>query len=89
MRKITKVEPTDSFKLEITYDNGRTITYDAEFLVLRGGVFAKLTDPSHFRQVKIGPRGRSIEWPGQVDLCADSVWIKATGLADAFDEKAS
>jgi transcription antitermination factor NusG len=89
MRKITNVEPTNSLKLKVTYDNGRTVTFDAGPLVKTGGVFAKLAEESEFEKVKVGPRGRSLEWPGQVDLCADAIWIKATGETESFDEKAS
>ncbi len=89
MRKIAKVEPTGSFSLKVTYDNGRTVTFDASPLVKKQGVFANFSDPTFFKQVKIGARGRSLEWPGHVDLCADAIWVKATGVADSFDEKAS
>jgi hypothetical protein len=40
------------------------------------GVFAALTDPKVFMQVSVGERGRSLEWPGEIDFCADALWFE-------------
>lgn len=89
MRKIINVDTTDGLILKVTYNNGQTIAYDVSPLINRGGEFAKLADYNQFKQVKIGPRGRSLEWPGQLDLCADAIWLKATGEIESYDDKAS
>ena len=41
------------------------------------GVFASVTDPAVFMQVGVGERGRSLEWPGEIDFCADALWFEA------------
>ena len=41
------------------------------------GVFAVLADPAIFTRVRIGERGRSLEWPGELDFCADALWFEA------------
>lgn len=89
MRKITNVEIIEPLRLKITFDNGRIVDFDASPLIRRGGLFASLSETSQFKKVKIGPRGRSLEWPGKIDLCADSIWISATGEREEFDDKAS
>ena len=40
------------------------------------GVFSVLTDPGIFALVQIGARGRSLEWPGEIDFCADALWFE-------------
>ena len=46
--------------------------------VLAGkGVFAPLADPAFFARVAVGRRGRSLEWPGELDFCADALWFEA------------
>lgn len=40
-------------------------------------VFTALADPAIFVQVRIGERGRSLEWPGEIDFCADALWYEA------------
>jgi hypothetical protein len=82
MRKILKVEATPCSVLKVTYDNGRTVTYDVTPLIQRGDMFAHLSDKNKFQEVAIGPRGRSLVWPGELDLCADAIWLKATGEKD-------
>src|ERR1035437_1566638 len=46
------------------------------------GVFAAFADPAFFVQVSVGERGRSLEWPGEIDFCADALWFE-THPADA------
>ena len=41
------------------------------------GVFSALADPGVFALVRIGARGRSLEWPGEIDFCADALWFEA------------
>jgi hypothetical protein len=46
----------------------------------RGGVFTKLSDPQYFAQVRITDRGRAIEWPDELDFCADALWLECQKL---------
>src|SRR5215213_3244958 len=41
------------------------------------GVFAAFSDPEFFAQVRVGEGGRSLEWPGELDFCADALWFEA------------
>ena len=41
------------------------------------GIFTAFDDPTFFAQVSIGERGRSLEWPGEIDFCADALWFEA------------
>jgi len=44
-------------------------------LLARGGVFAGIRDDRHlFRQVRVKPDSRTIEWPGEVDLDPDVLY---------------
>ncbi len=70
--------------LTLLYCGGERITVDFKKVIDRGGVFATLANPGIFRQVAIGSRGRSIEWPGGVDFCADALWLEAHGDAGEF-----
>jgi len=60
----------------ITRENGATTVSSFAHLAGRG-VFAAFNDPAFFAQVKIGEGGRSLEWPGELDFCADALWFKA------------
>jgi hypothetical protein len=41
------------------------------------GVFAAFTDPAFFARAHVGAHGRSLEWPGGIDFCADALWFEA------------
>jgi hypothetical protein len=60
----------------LTWQNGQTTVSSFHHLIGRG-VFAPLADPSFFSLVTVGERGRSLEWPGELDFCADALWFEA------------
>ena len=65
-----------SFSVRLTWADGSTSI--ARFDHLAGkGVFAPLADPEFFGKVVVGPRGRSLEWPDEIDFCADALWFEA------------
>lgn len=63
--------------LSLTWGGGAVTRYEMGPLIAAGGVFAALDDPDRFTTVAIGPRGRSLVWPGDVDLDADALWFDA------------
>ncbi len=66
------VEPDCALRL--TFADGVTGVVKLGRGIHREGVFRQLTDPTVFQQVKVGDRGRYLEWPGEIDLCADALW---------------
>ena len=60
----------------VTWANGAETVNRFDHLVGRG-VFAALADAAVFAQVHVGDRGRSLEWPGGIDFCADALWFEA------------
>jgi hypothetical protein len=60
----------------LTWQNGARTVSDFGHLVGRG-VFAELAVPTVFAKARIGDRGRSLEWPGEIDFCADALWFEA------------
>lgn len=64
--------PTSSF---VQAANGDT-TVNRFGHLLGKGVFAAFADPAFFAQVTVGDRGRSLEWPGEIDMCADALWFE-------------
>jgi hypothetical protein len=78
---VSVVADPDTRSVAITWQNGETTINRFDYLVGKG-VFAAMTDPAMFAQVRVGERGRSLEWPGEVDFCADALWFE-THPADA------
>jgi hypothetical protein len=62
-------------RVTLGWANGATTVNRFDHLVGRG-VFAALADDTVFAQVRIGERGRSLQWPGEIDFCADALWFE-------------
>jgi hypothetical protein len=71
---IVKIEPKADHKLWIEYEDGESGVVSFCHVIELGGVFATLGQPSVFDQARIGDNGRFIEWPDNVDFCADALW---------------
>jgi hypothetical protein len=59
----------------VTWANGETTVNSFAHLAGKG-VFAAFSDPALFAQARVGERGRSLEWPGEIDFCADALWFE-------------
>jgi len=59
--------------LFLSFQDGVSGRIDLLPLARPNCVTEPFADAGFFAQVKIGPRGRSLEWPGDIELCADSL----------------
>ena len=82
---ILKIQPVANDHIDLTFADGVEGVIDISENIGRGGVFAPLKKTQLFEQVRITERGRAIEWPGQVDMCADALYLRIS----AADRKAS
>ena len=74
---ITAAAPDPAtYTVALTWANGETTVNSFGHLVGKG-VFAAFADPEFFAQVRVGEGWRSLEWPGELDFCADALWFKA------------
>ncbi len=73
---IMAAEPdAKTYSVKVAWANGETTVNRFDHLVGKG-VLATVTDPAAFAQVRAGERGRSLEWPGEIDFCADALWFE-------------
>lgn len=75
--KLLQVVPEGNFRLFLRYDDGASGTVDLSDYAGRG-VFAKWLEPGVFEQVRLTEAGHP-EWPGEIDLCPDSLYMRLTG----------
>jgi hypothetical protein len=69
------------------YADTGLVEVDVRPLIEKGGVFAPLADRTLFAKVRLGDDGRYVEWPGELDLCADALWLE--GHKNAVDDNLS
>ena len=77
MKKITGVTILDNYRIHLVFEDGFQGSVDLSDLVGKG-VFALWRDRKAFEQVRIGTGGELV-WSDQIDLCPDSLYLKATG----------
>ena len=77
--RVSKVNTTNDYKLNLVFDNGQVGVYDCSSL-LNFGVFQELQDKHYFKQAKV-LRG-TVVWPHEQDICPDTLYLgsqKETG----------
>lgn len=78
MKKITAFKVLDHYRVWLRFDDG--VEGEADFASHVGqGVFVPWTNYALFRQAALGEGGRTLTWPGELDFCADALWLQVTG----------
>jgi hypothetical protein len=75
--KLTEISPKAGYRLFLRYDDGACGEVDLSAYAGRG-VFAAWLMPGVFEQVILAAAGHP-EWPGQIDLCPDALYMQLTG----------
>jgi hypothetical protein len=75
--KITEAKPTEKYKLFLRFDDGVSGVVDLSDIAGRG-VFEVWNRDGVFEQVRVTKLG-ALEWPGDLDLCGDALYLKLTG----------
>lgn len=79
----------DGRHLHLTWADGSATLFDMAPVTAQGGVFTGFCDPLVLAQVAVGPRGRSLVWPGDIDLDADALWFDAHPADNPFNQPAA
>jgi hypothetical protein len=82
VKRITAVKVLAAHKLQLRFDDGVAGIVDLSADAGKD-IFARWQAPGHFASVKIGHGGRSLEWPDEIDLCSDALYLEITGKTAA------
>ena len=77
MFKLESIKVLSGFRLHLRYENGVEGDIDLSDLAGRG-VFKAWNNRQFFESVSIASGG-GLEWPGQLDLCGDAIYLRLTG----------
>jgi hypothetical protein len=78
MDKIVQVRPLENYRIWLKFSDGAQGEVDLSDLAGRG-VLTAWTDPNVFNAVRV--EGGGIEWPGEIDMCPDALYLRLTGKA--------
>lgn len=77
---VVNIKCLDDFKLELTFDNGKSGILDCKPFIEKGGVFSILRDPEVFKKAEIHNELGVITWNGEIDIAPETVYSLATGI---------
>jgi Protein of unknown function (DUF2442)/Helix-turn-helix len=86
--RMTRIKVTGDQAVEVHFESGKTFTVDLRDLVHGSKGLKKLRDADVFARAILGEGGHSIEWPGDLDIGADTFWelgLRQNGHADAAE----
>jgi hypothetical protein len=75
--KILEARPLDGYKIWLKFDDGIAGEVDLSHLAGKG-VFVSWNNYENFKKVSM-ENGRSLAWSDEIDLDADSLYMKLTG----------
>jgi hypothetical protein len=78
MYRLVDVESQPAYHLLLTYDDGQQVVFDFRKIIAEGGVYRQLENQTTFAAVSIGSRGRFIQWPGELEFCADALRLQGS-----------
>ncbi len=76
---VLSVEPLDGYRLDLMFENAERRIFDVK-PYLRRGIFARLQNRATFRAVRV--IAGSVEWPGELDLSYDTLYLESQPVAD-------
>ena len=66
------------YRLELTFENGRSGVVDFRKFIQRGGIFARLTDVELFRSFQVNRELGVITWDDEIDVAPEVLYSEAT-----------
>jgi hypothetical protein len=87
--RLASVKATGEQSVTLRFlDTEKAFSVDLRAIVSRYKRLKVLQDPKLFARVALGEGGHSLEWPGELDIGADTLWelaLEQNGRADAAE----
>ena len=80
MHRVVSAQPLPGYRLNLRFEDGLEGEVNLAHLVGKG-VFAKWQDPAEFQKVFIDPESHTVAWPGEIDLCPESLYEDVAAVA--------
>lgn len=81
LHRITEIKTLPSYKLWLSFDDGVCGEVDLSSKAGKG-VFKSWENIDNFSKVKLSEDGRSLQWDEDLDLCADSLYLKIANASN-------
>jgi hypothetical protein len=68
-----------SYRIELTFDDGKRGIVDFTPYLKRGGVFKRFRDLTFFREFRVNEEFGTLTWGDEIDIAPETLYAKATG----------
>ena len=79
LKDIIGVKPLRNYRLQIEFEDGVHGIIHVAKLIEFTGIFAPLSNPGYFDQVRVNPELGTVTWPNEADLDPDVLYSYLTG----------
>jgi hypothetical protein len=79
--RLLEAKATEGRSVWVRFEDGVSGEIDFGYLLDYGPVFLPLRDPDFFRRVRVDDSNITIEWPGEVDIAPETVYLRAQEAA--------
>jgi hypothetical protein len=76
---LIKAEYLCDYKVQLSFDNGKTGVVDFNKYISKGGIFSELKEIEFFKKFIIDPEVFVLKWPNNVDIAPEEIYSEATG----------
>jgi hypothetical protein len=81
--RIVKFESLGRGRILLTFEPGEVLEVDLNPLIERGGAYSRLADDGYLSQATLEDWGHTLEWPGELDMGADTLHSRGTPVSSA------
>ena len=78
---IVSAKYKSEYRIELTFENGRSGVVDFKRYIEKGGVFGPLADLEYFKNFKVNKELGVLTWNDEVDVAPEVLYSEATGEA--------
>ena len=76
---VVSAEYKGGYRIELTFDNGKSGVIDLSSYAQKGGVFERFRDMQFFRNFSVNRELGVLEWGNEIDIAPESLYAEATG----------
>ncbi len=67
------------YKIELTFENGRSGVVDFTKYIEKGGVFSQLSDIEFFKEFQVNKELGVLTWKDEIDIAPEVLYSESTG----------
>ena len=69
----------DGYRIELTFENGKSGIVDFSKFIAKGGVFSRLSDLDYFQRFQVNEELGILTWEDEVDVAPEVLYSEAAG----------